>query len=669
MLTSTDPLGRVTSMAYNAKGQMTSMTDARGKVSTFEFNVQGDLVKATDPLGKFVTYEYDLSGRLNKTTDALGNSTTYGYNTARQLDKVTDPLGGQTTRTFDSRRNVASIANALGNVVESYQYDQRNRLTQTTDANGLTTRIDYDAAGLVNRITDRANRLTTFIRDEKNRLTSINRSNGQNTSMQYDAFQRVARIDGALSSHTYRYDSVDRLIEQTTTANGRTDTISYQYDSLDRLKTRTVNGADITSYTYDNASRLTRVDYRGQSTIYDYDEVSRLTKKTLPNGIVQAYAYDDASRVTNITYKKADNVTVIEQIDYEYDARGSRTKRSTLSNPTNAPQETPYAASYDVADRMTAITLKGTGANNTDETYNLTYDNLGNLTQKSKVENSDVTNYSWDTRNQLIVIAKIGTNATAATFKYDELGRRIERTVNGDTTRFVYDGSQTVLEIRNTETASILTGLGIDEVIARYTAGGTRTYLADALGSVIAMGKEDQSIVTQYGYSPYGETNQTNQPGETSSNANQYTSRENDNVGLYFYRARYYDPVLKRFVAEDPIGLSGGVNKYAYVNGNPVSLNDPSGLTPPTAVGAGIGTLILPGPGTVVGAVVGTVVGLGVGYLICKPAVESDEEKKKRNCQALKDSILATCASLTGRKKFACFAAAQESYQQCMSEQ
>jgi len=123
-----------------------------------------------------------------------------------------------------------------------------------------------------------------------------------------------------------------------------------------------------------------------------------------------------------------------------------------------------------------------------------------------------------------------------------------------------------------------LTGIGIDEVIARYVNGNnaaTRTYLADALGSVIGLAKDDQAVATQYGYSPYGETAQT---GEAIKNDSQYTARENDNTGLYYYRARYYDPVLKRFIAEDPIGLGGGINKWAYVGGDPISYTDPMGL-------------------------------------------------------------------------------------------
>src|SRR5207302_5463358 len=78
-----------------------------------------------------------------------------------------------------------------------------------------------------------------------------------------------------------------------------------------------------------------------------------------------------------------------------------------------------------------------------------------------------------------------------------------------------------------------------------------------------------------YAYSPYGEATAL---GVDEGNSIQYTGRENDGTELYFYRARYYDPVLKRFVSEDPIGLAGGVNQYRYVGGNPILLVDPLGL-------------------------------------------------------------------------------------------
>lgn len=158
--------------------------------------------------------------------------------------------------------------------------------------------------------------------------------------------------------------------------------------------------------------------------------------------------------------------------------------------------------------------------------------------------------------------------------------------VNGLSTGYVYDGVQALAEFGANE-AALLTGLAIDEAIGRFAASGDRTLLTDALGSVVAETRADQTIATAYGYSPYGETVRS---GEDSGNSTQYTGRENDGTGMYYYRARYYDPIGKRLASEDPIGLVGGLNSYRYVAGDPVQYADPMGEIPAVAV---IGSLIL----------------------------------------------------------------------------
>lgn len=147
--------------------------------------------------------------------------------------------------------------------------------------------------------------------------------------------------------------------------------------------------------------------------------------------------------------------------------------------------------------------------------------------------------------------------------------------MNGQRVEYVYDGLQAIGEIADGSATGLLTGPGLDEVLARYAGAGARFYLTDALGSVIAQTAADRSILSTYAYSPYGETSAQ---GADGGNPIQYTARENDETGLYYYRARYYDPVLKRFTQPDPIGLQGGINTYAYVEGDPVSNVDPTGL-------------------------------------------------------------------------------------------
>jgi RHS repeat-associated protein len=172
-----------------------------------------------------------------------------------------------------------------------------------------------------------------------------------------------------------------------------------------------------------------------------------------------------------------------------------------------------------------------------------------------------------------------------ASFRYDALNRRIEKTINGRTTQYLYDGLDIIQEIEDgMVTANYIRSLNIDEPLARVDSlGGVRFYHTDALGSVIALTDELGEIKTQYNYTPFGTVEVM---GEESDNPFQYTGRENDGTGLMYYRARYYSPEMKRFISEDPIGMLGGYNFYSYVGNGPVNWVDPFGLwTYPTTCG------------------------------------------------------------------------------------
>ena len=125
--------------------------------------------------------------------------------------------------------------------------------------------------------------------------------------------------------------------------------------------------------------------------------------------------------------------------------------------------------------------------------------------------------------------------------------------------------------------SNLLTGLGIDEVWARTDAGGTRMTLADALGSTVAQSDGVGTLQTEFTYEPFGKTETF---GSVATTPSQFTGREHDGsvADLYFYRARYYQPEIARFLSEDPIQFDGGINFYVYVDNNPVGFVDPLGL-------------------------------------------------------------------------------------------
>jgi len=184
-----------------------------------------------------------------------------------------------------------------------------------------------------------------------------------------------------------------------------------------------------------------------------------------------------------------------------------------------------------------------------------------------------LTSYTWNARNQLVGMSGV----TSASFAYDALGRRQSKTISGTATNFLYDKLNLVQELSNgTPSANLLSGSLIDETLTRSDSNGSTTLLTDAQRSTIGLADASGAVQTSYTFEPFG---QTQVSGSPSANATEFASRENDGVGLYYYRSRFYSPALQRFLSEDPKGFAGGdVNLFAYVSNSPVTFVDPLGL-------------------------------------------------------------------------------------------
>jgi RHS repeat-associated protein len=144
------------------------------------------------------------------------------------------------------------------------------------------------------------------------------------------------------------------------------------------------------------------------------------------------------------------------------------------------------------------------------------------------------------------------------------------KNINGEATRFLYDGLDVAQEVASGLPINSLRSMNIDELLVR---GSAQHYLTDALGSTIAVTDESGGVQIEYAYEPFGQGN-----SDSSVYGNyQYTGRENDGQ-LYYYRARYYAPSLHRFITEDPVGFASGPNLYKYAANNPTRYSDPLGL-------------------------------------------------------------------------------------------
>jgi RHS repeat-associated protein len=313
-----------------------------------------------------------------------------------------------------------------------------------------------------------------------------------------------------------------------------------------------------------------------------------------------ALPYDPASQVTQILHQLVSSATQINQAAYAYDPVGNRTSLTdrrgsqgfgydTLDRLTSASHPllaTPQAFVYDaVGNRTTGGSVVNAGNQLTaDATHSYQYDDNGNLTRKTFLATGNYTQYTYDAENRLTKVEEFAagnpTPAATSIYRYDGLGRRIEKVANGQTKRYVYDGEDILLEYdgANVLQARYTHGPGIDEPIAVTKGSSTFFYHQDGLGTVTDLTDSSGATAKSYSYDAYGSI--VDQTG-TVDQPYTYTGRELDQeTGLYYYRNRYYDSQTGRFLTRDPLGISRGPNVYGYVDGNPVSNIDPTGLGP-----------------------------------------------------------------------------------------
>jgi len=197
---------------------------------------------------------------------------------------------------------------------------------------------------------------------------------------------------------------------------------------------------------------------------------------------------------------------------------------------------------------------------------------LDGIVHTTRAEGKEFWRYNWDYENRLV---SASTRKQTVRYKYDALGRRIQRIVgNGrENTKFVYDGQDVVMDDNSGTLTKYQNGLGIDNKLKLSSNGVSKYFIADHLGSTNALTDTSGAILEQTAYDSFG--NATNQ----LSTRYAFTGREYDDfTGLHYYRARFYDARLGRFISEDPIGFEGNdVNLFVYVHNNPLNYFDPEG--------------------------------------------------------------------------------------------
>jgi RHS repeat-associated protein len=537
-----DALGHTVQVTNDPLGRPSAITNALGKVTHIAYNL-GDPSSVMDPLGRSTFVFTDAAGRTTGAANPLGQTTRVDYDPLDRPLHMTNALGGQTVLTYDENGNVLTVQDPRAAGTHLFAYDGRNRVHMYTDPLGATETYNYDGMGNLTSKLDRKGQTTSYAYDGLNRLHAITFADSSTITITWDAGNRPTQFaDSINGSITRQYDGLDRLTEEVS-PQGQLD---YQYDTAGRRTQMTVSGLSPVTYQYDNANRLTQIAQGATVVGLGYDAASRRTGVTLPNGIVGTATYDDADQLTALSYDRSG--THIGDLAYGYDQAGRRTGQSGSLASLGLPASVS-SASYDAANRLTNW---GGAA--------VTYDSNGNMSALG------ASTYNWNVRDQLTA-----TSDGSGQFAYDALGRRVNRTIAGFSIPYLYDGDNAATVSGN----QILAGHGIDELYAQVGVSSTRSYLLDALGSTLALTDSGGSVTSSYSYGAYGTTT----PNGAAETTFAYTGRENDGAtSLYYYRARYYNAAMGRFISEDPLGLMGGINVYAYTGGNPTSLTDPLGL-------------------------------------------------------------------------------------------
>ncbi len=242
---------------------------------------------------------------------------------------------------------------------------------------------------------------------------------------------------------------------------------------------------------------------------------------------------------------------------------------------------TTESCSYDaVGNRLSSLGVSPYNVNVSNEltstpSTSYTYDYNGNTA--TKVDSTGTTTYVWDFENRLTSVTLPGSGG-AVTFKYDPYGRRIYKSSSAATSIYAYDGKNLAEEANSTGTAVARYAQteGTDEPLAMLRNGTTSYYEQDGIDNVTSLSSASGTLAQTYTFDSLGKLTASS---GSLTNPFQYTAREFDQeTSLYFYRARYYDPSIGRFLSEDPLGFDEGTNFYPYAGNSPINFNDPFGL-------------------------------------------------------------------------------------------
>lgn len=619
--------------SHDNLGRVTGSADPLGRQTSYGYDLADRIVMeklpalAEQPLIEFVTtYAYDeydaaLGLIFEEVRDPSGSAGRIGRDQFGREIVSRRSSGGETRYSF-SGADLVAIIDANGNRT-SYSYDALHRVTSMTDPSGQSEIYTYWPDNELKSKTDRMGRVTQYSYDPFKRLTSATFVGTGSVTWSYSG-EMLERVSDTTTLppevHMFEYDSALRVISDKQASRG---TINYSYAPGDQIAGYSVAGGPSVSYAYYPDQSVKSISWSATAGefLYLYDTAGRYSVVESPNGQRRVYSYDEHGRL-RVIENTHPNQGVLARYSYGYDlddvtgtpaAPGRQTSmRATVPDLglENALTRYDYDAqhqlthvdypavvaqlgfsnqwTYDgIGNRVTAGKPGGsaeayTYLQNAGSTGNgsrlssagaasFLYDANGNMTRRSS--SAGTLDFLWDRRDRLAEVTSGG--AVVAAYRYDFEGRR-SRVDGVEQASYLFEGMNAVVEYGVTAT-HFLFGPGVDEVLAMSRNGATYFYVVDGIGSVTGVWTEDGVSVAKYIYGAWGETVEiTNEV----SNRIGFTGRERESVaGLNFFRTRYTDPFVGRFISEDRDHSADPLrNLYRYVENRPTTLVDPLGM-------------------------------------------------------------------------------------------
>ncbi len=614
-------------IAYDQQMNAITVRDEMGRpVEAYHLDLQDRPISVTNVESQVMTISWGLKDLVRQIIRFDGTTNAFSYDEGARVSQITYPGDTFSFRYYKNDLPMTA-SNRWGTI--SNAFDGASRLTYQSQPvpNGSVSYGYYPAGQVSNAVSVAGTNAYTF--DVGERLQTLKVSApGRQDSLAYI----YDNVNGMLSGIVYSngmscansYDQMDRLTAMTwrNVSNQVLKSRAYGYTAAGLVSNITFETGETAVYSYDSLDRLTRelhTDYYGQvisDNKYEYDLAGNRTRKNVLDSdgntlMTINYSLQTGNKLGSWTVSETNLVTCFSVVGGSEDPIGVGIRYGKLwvsnspssyftpyvANSTNfyafdlicgMGTQYVYAAIRDLAGNTSYVTNRFFPTCLTNGTY--AYSAAGCLTnrQYSGKDYVESLGLAWNSQYQLTATTTNGS--LAETYGYDGIGRRSFIAAGGTTNWMVYDGNQVVAEVDGNGNLkkSYVYGLGIDSPVSMTvysTTTNTYYFIKDHLGSTLALTDALGNIVESYRYEAWGRVlgvyNGVGAQIDESAFGNrilwmgrEYSSRS----GLYYFRARWYDPAIGKWISSDPIGISGGLNQYVFCANNPINMVDPFGL-------------------------------------------------------------------------------------------